>query len=241
MATVAELTAQRATLERDLAFLEREFAKLEQSGASRTSRDDARIAIAETRAELALNTTDLRNATAAATPVDNSGALIREQQLGRQEIANPVMPPGPDLIQTGPDGRVIPPGQAQPTNASRTLQDANADSGTNAPVRTITSTQSVPPPTAQPTQNRPDAPTAGRTPGVGAAGQDSAARAGTVSAARAGTVQGLKTVFLGSGARIVPQANSLGKYGSYTYNLSLYIMSKEDYQRTVSSARISVP
>ena len=231
MATVAELTAQRATLERDLAFLEREFAKLEQSGASRTSRDDARIAIAETRAELALNTTDLRNATAAATPVDNSGALVREQQLGRQETANPTMPPGPNLIQTGSDGRVVPPDQAQPTNAR--TPGTTTDSGTNAPVRTTTSTQSVPPPTAQPTQNRPDAPTAGRTPGVGAAGQD--------SAARAGTVQGLKTVFLGSGARIVPQANSLGKFGSYTYNLSLYIMSKEDYQRTVSSARISVP
>ena len=231
MATVAELTAERATLERDLAFLEREFAKLEQSGASRTARDNARIALAETRAELALNATNLRNATAAARPVDNSGALVREEQQGRQENANPTMPPGSNLIQTGPDGRVVPPGQAQPTNARRTTQEV--DSGTNAPTRTITSTQAVPPPTAQPTQGRPDAPTASRTPGVGAARQD--------SAARAGTVQGLKTVFLGSGAKIVPQANSLGKYGSYTYNLSLYIMSKEDYQRTVSSARISVP
>jgi hypothetical protein len=231
MATVAELTAERAALERDLAFLEKEFARLEQSGASRTARDNARIAIAETRAELALNATNLRNATAAARPVDNSGALVREEQQGRQENANPTMPPGPNLIQTSPDGRVIPPGQAQPTNARRATQDA--DSGTNAPVRPIASTQAVPPPTAQPTQGRPDAPTASRTPGVGAARQD--------SAARAGTVQGLKTVFLGSGARIVPQANSLGKYGSYTYNLSLYIMSKEDYQRTVSSSRISVP
>ena len=231
MATVAELTRERASLERDLAFLQASFDRLEQSGASATARRDARIALAEAKAELALNATNLRNATAAAKPVDTAGAVVKEEQAGRQQNANPIMPPDGNLIQTGPDGRVVPPGQPQPTNARRTTQDA--DAGTNASVRTITSTQSVPPPTAQPTQNRADAPTASRTPGVGAASQD--------SAARAGTIQGLQNVFLGSGARIVPQANSLGKYGSYTYNLSLYIMSPTDYQRTVAGARISVP
>ena len=236
MATVAELTRERAALERDLAFLQASFNRLEQSGASATARRDARIALAETQAELALNATNLRNAIAAEKPVDTAGAVVKQDQAGRQENANSTMPPGGNLIQTGPDGRVVPPGQPQPTNARRTTQDA--DAGTNASVRTITSTQSVPPPTAQPTQNRADAPTASRTPGVGAASQDSAARAGI---ARAGTIQGLQNVFLGSGARIVPQANSLGKYGSYTYNLSLYIMSPTDYQRTVAGARISVP
>jgi hypothetical protein len=231
MATVAELTRERAALERDLAFLQASFNRLEQSGASATARRDARIALAETQAELALNATNLRNAIAAEKPVDTAGAVVKQEQAGRQENANSTMPPGGNLIQTGPDGRVVPPGQTQPTNARRTTQDS--DAGTNAPVRDITSTQSVPPPTAQPIQNRPDAPTAGRTPGAGAAGQD--------SAARAGTVQGLQNIFLGSGARIVPQANSLGKYGSYTYNLSLYIMSPQDYQRTVAGARISVP
>jgi hypothetical protein len=231
MATVAELTRERAALERDLAFLQASFNRLEQSGASATARRDARIALAETQAELALNATNLRNAIAAEKPVDTAGAVVKQDQAGRQENANSTMPPGGNLIQTGPDGRVVPPGQTQPTNARRTTQDS--DAGTNAPVRDITSTQSVPPPTAQPIQNRPDAPTAGRTPGAGAAGQD--------SAARAGTVQGLQNIFLGSGARIVPQANSLGKYGSYTYNLSLYIMSPQDYQRTVAGARISVP
>ena len=231
MATVAELTRERAALERDVAFLQASFNRLEQSGASATARRDARIALAEAKAELALNATNLRNAIAAEKPVDTAGAVVTEEQTGRQQNANTTMPPGGNLIQTGPDGRVVPPGQPQPTNARRTTQDT--DAGTNAPTRSLTTTQSVPPPTAQPTQNRPDAPTAGRTPGVGAARQD--------SAARAGTVQGLKTVFLSPGARIVPQANSLGKYGSYTYNLSLYIMSKEDYQRTVAGARISVP
>ena len=232
MATVAELTRERAALERDLAFLEREFAKLEQSGASRTARDNARIALAETRAELALNTTNLRNATAAAKPVDNSGALVREEQQGRQQNANNTLPSTPNQIQTGPDGRVITPATAVPTNARRANVDT--DAGTNAPVRSITSTQSVPPPTAQPTQrSRPDAPTAGQNAGVGALGQD--------AAGRAGTLQGLRNVFAGSGSKIIPQPNALAKYGSYTYNLSLYIMSPKDYEKTVLGGRISVP
>lgn len=233
MATVAELTAERATLERDLAFLEREFARLEQSGASRTARNDARIALAETRAELALNTTNLRNATAAERPTDNSGALVRNEQQGRQQNANPTLPVATNQIQTGPNGRVVTPTSAVPTNARRANTDT--DEGTDAPVRSITSTQSVPPPTAQPTQrSRPDAPTAGRTAGVGASGQDAAP-------SRAGTVQGLINVFAGSGSKITPQPNALAKYGSYTYNLSLYIMSPEDYKKTVLGGRIVVP
>jgi hypothetical protein len=233
MATVAELTRERAALERDLAILEREFARLEQSGANRTARNDARIALAETRAELALNATNLRNATAAERPTDNSGALVRNEQQGRQQNANPTLPVATNQIQTGPDGRVVNPTSAVPTNARRVNTDT--DAGTDAPVRNITSTQSVPPPTAQPTQrSRPDAPTAGRTAGVGASGQDAAP-------SRAGTVQGLRNVFAGSGSKITPQPNALAKYGSYTYNLSLYIMSPKDYEKTVLGGRIVVP
>lgn len=170
---------------------------------------------------------------ATSVPTNSSGALVRQEQLGRQENANPILPVASSLIQIQPNGRVIPPTSTLPTNARRPT--ATTDSGTNAPVRPITATQATPPPTAQPVQgsNNPDAFVPSQTPGVGAAGQD--------SVTRAGTVQGLQNVFLGSGAKITPQPNSLAKYGSYTYNLSLYIMSPDDYQRTVTSARISVP
>jgi hypothetical protein len=173
------------------------------------------------------------NVAATSLPANNSGSLVRQDQLGRQENANPLLPVGGSLIQTQPNGRVIPPTSAVPTNARRPV--AVVDSGTNAPVRPITSTQATPPPTAQPIQgsNNPDAFVASRTAGVGAAGQD--------SVTRAGTVQGLQNVFLGSRSKITPQPNSLAKYGSYTYNLSLYIMSPKDYQKTVAGARISIP
>jgi hypothetical protein len=111
MATVAELTRERAALERDVAFLQASFNRLEQSGASATARRDARIALAEAKAELALNATNLRNAIAAEKPVDTAGAVVTEEQTGRQQNANTTMPPGGNLIQTGPDGRVVPPGQ----------------------------------------------------------------------------------------------------------------------------------
>lgn len=170
------------------------------------------------------------NAIPGTVPTNSSGTLVRQAQLGRTDLANPVQPVSGNLIQIGPNGRVItPPAQTQPTNA-RQFAPAT-DAGTNAPVRTITTTQSTPPASSQTT--RPDAPVAGRNAGVGAAGQDSAARAGTIA--------GLNAVFQGRQAKITPQPNGLAKYGSYTYSLSLYIMSPEDYKKTVASSRITIP
>ena len=45
---------------------------------------------------------------------------------------------------------------------------------------------------------------------------------------------------LSNSARIIPQDNLLSQYSSYTYNLSLYIMSPENFRKIVRSGQLSI-
>lgn len=243
MATVAELTAERASLERDLAFVLAELTRLERIGGRPGAIADARAAAADLRAELAANQVALAQATSAETPTDSAGSQVINNQNARADSASTQAPPLPAAVQTS-DGRVTNAlAQPAPTNAVQYNATARADSGTNSATRSITNTQSVPPNTAQPSVTGgggrfggggasgswADPKPTGQ-PGVGAGGDDKA------TAIRNRVTQ----IYSGKNAQIVPQENSLGKYSSYTYNISLYILSPEDYRKMIRNKKVSL-
>jgi hypothetical protein len=240
MATVAELTRQRASLERDLGFIEQELARLVAGQGTPRAIADARAAVADTRAELTRNQLSLAQATAAEKPVDSAGAQVQNDQTAQANTANTQRPEQPPAVQNA-SGRVTPAlATTTPTNVERTLTSSE-DSGTNATKRTITNTQSTPPNTAQPSVgDARDSATGlvqgggikpGATPGVGAGGDD-----------KANIIRNrLTQIYSGKNLQITPQPNALAKYSSYTYNISIYIMSPTDYRRIIKNKKVSIP
>ena len=122
-------------------------------------------------------------------------AEVKESDAGATQ--NPAPPPA----TAAADERLT-------TTQAATLA-ANTDTGTNAPVKTLAQTQSVPPAnTGSSTEGRP-----GGAPGAGA-GEDSGQTASN-------TQQILNTF---SKTRFVPKNNILDQYASYTYNIGWYLM-----------------
>ena len=242
MATVAELTQQRASLRRDLGFLEQELARLQAGQGSPRAIRDAQAAVADTRAEIVQNQLGLAQATAAEKPTDSAGAQVINDQTAQANTANTQRPEQPPAVQT-PGGRVTPAlATTTPTNVTRTLTSSE-DSGTNAAERKITNTQSTPPNTAQPSVDPVDARGSatglvqgggikpGGTPGIGAGGDDKA------TAIR----NRLTQIYSGKNLQITPQPNALDKYSSYTYTISIYIMKPDDYRRIIKNKKVSIP
>ena len=186
----------------------------------------------------------LNNFNAAATPPASSGAQALNAQQARDDRAGVQSPPGPPLA-AGPNGRVAPASAPQPTNA-RPPNTNTANAGTNAPTRTVANTQSTPANTAQPVQ-RPN-----NTSPVGAAPtpynpNSFTARATNALAAVTGgddaytsALRSRINSFVAATPQVVPQDNSLAQYYSYTYNISIYIMSPGDYKKLVSDKKRNI-
>jgi hypothetical protein len=193
---------------------------------------------------LSIQNTVVANAQAASTPPASSGAQTQQAQAARDDRANPQSPPGPPLA-AGPNGRVAPAQTPPPTNARPANTNA-ANAGTNAPTRTGANTQATPANTAQPVQ-RP-----GNTPPVGAASapydpKSFSARATNALAAVTGgddaytsALRSRINSFVAATPKVVTQANSLAQYYSYTYNVSIYIMSPGDYKKLVSDKKRNI-
>ena len=162
----------------------------------------------------------------------STGQTVREDQVAQAEGANPAKPPAPELKST--NGRVGPAAAAVPTNAQKFTPGANEDAGTAAPKRKASQTQQTPQSVAAPGGARPGAtgPQAANSPGAAAAGDDNPG--GTGVRAR------LNNLFGGSLGKIEARPNVLDQYSSYTYNISLYIMSPADYKRLINSKKRSI-
>ena len=121
-------------------------------------------------------------------------------------------------------------GRLTTTEADRLA--ARTESGTNAPVKTLAETQSVPPVTpttptpgtAAATEGRP-----GGEPGAGAKGED--------GATAANTKQVLDTV---GNKPFQPRDNVLDQYASYTYNIGWYILTVSQYNALQNTAKPSI-
>lgn len=174
------------------------------------------------------------------SPRAGSGDIVSEGQKARDEGANTTAPPLPGGFVINADGRIVAQKlDATPSNAEKTTTAATT--GTNDPERKLTDTQSTPPPTSrkpiQPgspsnsvsgTSQNDDAPVPGNTRGTGAAGDDASGGGGGVRAR-------IDDIFGGGGARIIPQSNVLSKYASYTYSISIYIMSPDNYKSLLAN------
>lgn len=160
-------------------------------------------------------------------PRSSAGDIAGQAQRANDDGANAVAP-----------SAVPNPNQAI-TNADRFDETPNTDTNTDAATRSLTTTQSIPPITASPGaipgqaqtdafafDDQPQPGTTTTQAGVGAAKEDQTG--GTGSGIRAA----LNQRFAGN---IVPQGNVLDQYASYTYAISIYLMSAADYKQLVAN------
>jgi len=132
--------------------------------------------------------------------------------------------------QARDDGATV---QTPQTPQGRVTQASNAQAfapnpttGTSAPTRTTVVTQANPPPTAATPAGGNRAPQAPASPGTGSRSDD-AAPAGSPAQQVARSFDRL----------IVPQDNVLDQYASYTYSISIYIMSPEALRQFYAGKR----
>ena len=175
------------------------------------------------RTQAELNTVNQQIATAQAqqTAQVSTGQTVKQAQAARDDGASSTNPP-PGSLKTDADGRVV---KAPSMSNAEDFIPGQTDAGTNAPTRKAANLQSTPPITASPggiNANVEDAYTPTNQPGAAAAGDDGAG---------GGVRARLNNLFGGINNKIVAQDNILDNYASYTYNISLYIMSPEDYGR----------
>ena len=205
-----------------------------------------------------LQSLNLQWAAARMTPEVSVGAVASDEQVATVEGARPQAPnPAPQILSG--DGRI----QAAPLNnsGSTALSPVSgisiagpvpaviADSGLDAAVRPLVSTQAVPPaPPGLLLNPGPNSITIlgssgdGRvqsvlppniTPGVGAPPDDSTAAADTTLPNTNQTRQEINSIF--NNAPIIPQANILDGYATYNYGISVYLTSSDAYQAMLNS------
>lgn len=196
-------------------------------------------------AQRAIENVIVPNAQAAITPATSSGAQTRNAQQARDDRANPQSPPEPPLA-AGINGRVAPAQTPIPTNARPAITEANVDQGLNDPTRLGTNTQSTPAITAQPVQGYINPQPVGLppTPPTSTLTTIANAVAGVFSGGDDAYTNALRSrinQFVAAAPTIAAQPNSLGQYYSYTYNISIYIMSPNDYKKMVTDKTHYIP
>lgn len=178
-------------------------------------------------------------------PRESAGQTVAQSQRANDDQANAVAPPA-----------AAPPA-AGVTNADRFDDTPNTDINTSADARSLTDTQSLPPITARPGAALgsivpPNAPGQQTSAGPvrpaldgGAVASDDGSANQPTRQAGAGSASDDATGATTSGVRaalnerfagnIVPQGNVLDQYASYTYSISIYLMSATDYRQFITS------
>jgi len=160
-------------------------------------------------------------------PVQSSGQTTAQAQAARDDAASTTSPP-PSQQAIDAEGRINQkPSAPTPTNAERAQPQPT--SGTNAPRRRATDTQSTPQSLPQPGPVRPARPEPVAAVSGGAAAPNDDAQGGSNNVRAR-----LNQIFGGANTRVIPQDNLLDRFASYTYNISLYLMSPADYKRMIN-------
>jgi hypothetical protein len=151
---------------------------------------------------------------------ESAAEVVQEEQIARAEGASPTNPP-PPAVRIDINGVAEPLINDEVTNAERPPEAPPQDTGTNGRLRRASETQSTPPNTASPggLEPAPRGPQPSATLGAAAAGDDVRAS--------------INAIFGGERARIDTQDNQLDKYASYSYSISIYLMSPTDYARLI--------
>lgn len=190
-----------------------------------------------------------------------AGETVATGARANDDRANTVAPGSRPL---NPDNNA----QIGNSNAQR-VEQITTDANTNPPVKSINTSQSLPPATAIPGAAPGDiagpnypgqtVPVPSSAPevdpfegfpgqggvnedaggygpssqgGVGAGSGDSAADSSSGSVAAR-----INSLFGGEAGRIIPKANALDEYASYTYSISIYLLSPDDYRLMLSRKR----
>lgn len=262
MASVAELTVQLAQLREKLRIAKQGLANLNPSlqmnqailARYRTEVNDLPIQISAVEAQLA----GLRGS-------NSAGEIVRDDQAAKANRSNSLSPLPSSPVEYLKNDRIQNPPDTDTSSNALTPNIKNSqDSGTDGRIRPLTETQSTAPGASQlspgvsygvpgySTVNE-DAfvggnftgvpfagqPTPGGQPGVGAGSDDTGKRnqSGTTGQSGNATVSELALVDYG---KITPQANVLDQYASYTYQISLYLFNKADYEAGIDSKQRSL-
>jgi hypothetical protein len=159
----------------------------------------------------------------ASLPVTSAGQIVASDQQARASgavVQNPQVPPEPvqNLEIDAP---------ATTNLSEEDLAAQNIEFGTNGRIRTVTETQATPQPTTLAFATRDEdgnvlPPTPSLNAGVGARSDDSPANT-------TGSVQ--QTINANFNQRIDPRPNILGDYVSYTYSISWYLLTPEQFNQ----------
>jgi len=236
MATIQQLEQQRASLLILLNDLQSQLATTQQRNPTLAAGIQSRIIQVQNDLDLVNNQiAQLRG------PIISSGDIVNDDAYATTENSSSQHPTfGP--LQVDAQGRVISvPTNTSGTNAEPAVTGNNVDTGTNAPVRTLTNTQGtfagnnnigsglLATPGFNPSTNAsgPGFVTT-TTPGVGANNDD------TASGKNATRIE-IDNAFVQQ--QIIPQSNVLDQYASYTYVISVYLMTLQAFQAMVNSGQ----
>lgn len=195
-------------------------ARLAPLRARRDAIFDEDAALDEQIAQLNAQITAQERAAAAPRETSSSAAqVVQDDQAASGEPTTPQVITPEGRIETAPE--TVTPTNAQPP----VTQSVPADTGTDAPIRPLTDTQSTSGPSNQgtPRATQPAAPAAPTTGGTGSGNEDAAVE---INETRA--VVGSRFT-----ETIKPQPNVLDRYYSYTYVAELRMVKPEDYGRAI--------
>jgi hypothetical protein len=255
---IANVTAEKNSAQRALAQAESDLQFVRTADISRKQQEiqAARSTISRANQQLAALNSELAEVNGQiallqrqqSAAKQSTGETVRQDQIAQAEGANPDKPTPAELKFS--NGRVGPAAAAVPTNAEKFTPGTNEDAGTAAPLRKSSQTQQTPQSVAAPGGVRPGTPSTSTTStadnarpsgsGPQAANSPGAAAAGDDNPGGTGVRARLNNIFGGSLAKIEARPNVLDQYSSYTYNISLYIMSPADYKRLINSKKRSV-
>lgn len=141
-------------------------------------------------------------------PIASAGQVVTQQQVAKDDGATTQDP-------QSPTGRIV--------KASDVNRNLDAETGTNPPTRTLTTSQATPPADPNSTQ-----PVTTQTGGVGAARDDN------TGANKNATQQTINANF---SQKITARPNALDVYASYTYSISWYLLTPQQYDQAMAQQR----
>jgi hypothetical protein len=245
MASITELRIELAALQESLRIKVKSLANIDpryQTNAAYIAKLKAEIEALKAR--ISEVNAQLIAAQQVGPGTQSAGQITANSQIARDQGANVQAPPAPPVTQNE---------DAAGAAAAGTVAAGSVDVGTNGRIRTLTETQANPAPTAGATPGQgsgaspagtinPDVgpninATPTNSPGVGASPEDAAQQAQSGPVGQAAAANDVVTLANKSARAITPQPNVLDNLSSYTYSVSIYLMSPTDYQTLMTTGK----
>ena len=222
MATRAEKQAELNRIQQEIAKLQRELAQLETDLANSRANPALADLIPSQERTIARTQASIATLEQRAIDVETQIAAIPNDPPAQSAAADVAASTAGATQNPAPPATTVP-GRLT-TEQAATIAN-NTETGTNAPVKTLQETQSVPPETTAPASDARPSGTAG----AGANGEDGTGAANTKQ---------VMAVF--NNTVFTPKNNVLDKYASYTYSISWYLLTPADYKNLIATKKPNV-